>query len=752
MRIFILLFLFISLAVFSQAQSVSGIILGAYNQPLIGAHIKNDSLHLYAISDNKGGFSINVGQVVSSSFTVSYIGYKTQSVDFYTKSTDINIGDIIMIETQFTTEQVSIIGTRSEDNIMNVPADISVVPLKKMNLIPSDKIDQNLKFLSGVYIDRPYGIFGKSVVGLRSIVSSEPGRQLTLIDGVPINKSDGGGTNWNRIIESDFERIEVLKGPGSALYGNNAMGGAINLVHKKPMRKGVQGNVSSTYSTYNTLNADVSLQHRLSDKEQSFYYTIAAKAIKSDGYITVPDSIRDETDTAVFIEEYGANARLGYMFNTNSNIELEYNYYDENRGQGTKILLKDGAVALYKTHFAKLNYHNHNSRLKYDINAFYQVEDYGRDIEKMKKGDYTHIKVNSQREDYGAIAIFRYDFSKHSLSFGTDFRSGSVYGVDAYQTSTDRVINQGKMNNINVYASDNWQITNKFKAIIGLHFAFVSFYDGAFTLEEATGNTDFMKNFVGDLDAKQWTGFSPRLSLQYDFSSTMNLYTVISHGYRAPSLDDLTRYGLMSIGFKNASPNLKPEQIDNVEFGYRIQRNKWAFQSNINYAIGHDYMYFVATGDKLFGRKMIYNKENVTSVQLYGVELDLDYSISKKIALNLNYSVNASKISKFEERPELEGNVLTYVPQDIANVSIMYMGNKFGASVNVHYQGKMYLDDINEFEINPLMSLDIAANYNIYKGLGIKLSAQNILDEQHMVSSDQMSLGRYLTAGINYRF
>ncbi len=752
MRIFIFTFLLILLASLSHAQSVRGIVLNDDNKPLIGAHIKCDSLNIYAITNGNGEFGLSLNGYVSCSVTVSYMGFKTRHIPFEIRNSDVQLGNIILEEIQFTTEEVSIIGSRSENNIMNVPADISVVSLKKMNLIPSDKIDQNLKFISGVYVDRPYGIFGKSVVGLRSIVGSEPGRQLTLIEGVPINKSDGGGTNWNRIIESDFERIEVLKGPGAALYGNNAMGGAINLVHKKPIKEGVQGNISSSYSTYNTLNADISLQHKLSEGEQSFYYTFAAKGLKSDGYITVPDSIRDETDTAVFIEEYGANARVGYMLNANAYIEMEYNYYDENRGQGTKILLEDGAVALYQTHFAKLNYHNHKSKLKYDINAFFQIENYGRDIEKLKKGNYTHIKVNSHREDFGALAIFRYKISNHSLSFGTDYRSGRVYGVDAYQTSTDKVINQGKMDNVNIYASDNWQITNKLKAILGLHFASISFYDGSFSLEDPTQETDFMKGFVGELESKQWTGFSPRLSLQYDFSSTMNIYTVLSHGYRAPSLDDLTRYGFISIGFKNASPNLKPEQIDNVEIGYRMQRNRWALQSNINYALGHDYMYYVATGNKLFGRKMIYNKENVTSVQLYGLELDVDYSITKKATLNINYTINGSKISEFAERPELEGNILAYVPQDIVNLSIFQYFNKLSYSFNVHYQGKMYIDDINEFEIQPLVALDVALNYKIYKGLEVKLSAQNILDEQHMVSSDQMSLGRYLTAGISYVF
>ena len=753
MNKYLLLILLLIIGQRSFGQKVRAVVLNADKQPLAGAYVKCDSLNKYTVSKNDGSFILDVGECNKGILSINYMGYKTISISFIIKNNeDIDLGTIVMKPSVFTTEQISIIGSRSEDDIMNVPADISVVSSKKIDLIPSDKIDQNMKYLPGVFIDRPFGIFGKSVVGLRSVVSSEPGRQLTLIDGVPINKSDGGGTNWNRIIESDFERIEVLKGPGAALYGNNAMGGAVNLVHKRPKKQGVQALVSSSIATYNTYSADLSLQHKFTEGEKSFYYTLAAKGIKSDGYITVPDSIRTESDTSVFLKEYGANARVGYMLNAKSYFEAEYNYYDEKRGQGSKIRLEDGAVALYKTHFAKLAFHNSKHKLKFDINAFYQLEDYGRDIEKMKKGNYTHIIVDSKREDYGAVAIFKYDLGRHKISFGTDYRAGSVYGVDDYQTSTDKVINQGRLNVFNVYAQDNWQVSPNIKAIIGLHFASGRFFDGSFQLEEPTRATDFMNKNTGTLNSKTWNGFSPRLSLQYDFSSIMNIYSVLSHGYRAPSLDDLTRYGFMSIGFKNASPNLSPEKIDNVEIGYRVQRSKWALQSNLNYAVGHDYMYYVATGDKLFGRKMIYSKENVNSVQLYGFEVDVEYQVYKEFVVSSNYTINGSKISKFEARPELEGKVLAYVPEYLGNFTMTYIRKKLSTSFNVHIQGNMFLDDVNEFEVSPLLSLDIVVNYRVYKGLGVRFSAQNILDEQHLVSSDQMSLGRYMNLGLNYKF
>ncbi|MCK5855859.1 MAG: TonB-dependent receptor [Bacteroidales bacterium] len=734
------------------AQSVTGVILNENREPLAGANIVDRSQNAYTISHTDGSFKLNIDTTISSTLQLSYLGFKLKDLPYSTlHNKDVNLGEIQMEPALFETEEVSVVANRIPQLVMSIPADISVVSQQQIQLIASDKIDQNLKFTSGVFVDRAFGIFGKSVVGLRSVVSREAGRQLTLVDGVPINSADNGGTNWNRLIESDFQRIEVLKGPGATIYGNNAMGGAVNLVLKRPTSNKVDVTARTSYSTYNTLQADFSIMQKLSDKESSFYYTLAAKGLNSDGYITAPDTIRDKTDTAVFLKEYGANARLGYMFDAKSHIELEYNYYDEYRGQGTKILLEDGAVSTYKTHFTKLNYTNVLGKLKMDFNLFYQIEHYGRDIEKMKKGNYTHIKVNSDRTDYGALAMFHYELENHNFSFGGDFRSGEVYGVDEYQTSTDKVINQGKLDVLNLSIGDEWQISPKLKAIIGLNYAYGHFHNGAFLLEESTNATDFMKANSGPLDTKIWSGLSPRLALQYDFSKNMNIYSIYSQGFRAPSLDDITRFGFINIGYKEANPNLTPETLDNIEAGFRVHRKKWALQTNMYFSQGNNFMNYVATGDSLFGgRKLVYKKENVTTVYLYGAEINFDYAFTKSLRLNTNYTFNGSEIGQFDARQDLEGKKLAYIPQDMANISISYLHKKIKTSLNIHYQGKMYLDEVNTFEVNPLFSLDASITYEFYKKFSIRLSGQNLFDEQHMVSSDQISLGRYLSVGLQY--
>jgi iron complex outermembrane receptor protein len=357
--------------------------------------------------------------------------------------------------------------------------------------------------------------------------------------------------------------------------------------------------------------------------------------------------------------------------------------------------------------------------------------------------------VNSKRKDIGASAMLYYRVKNHSLSFGFDFKSGSVYGIDEYQTSTDKVINQGVLDVYNLYLTDEWKITKKLKIIIALHYAYGDLYKAAFTLEDYTNATDYMLGNTGDLNDKKWSGFSPRIALQYDFSKNSNIYTVYSHGYRAPTLDDVTRYGFINIGYKNANPNLLPEKINNIELGYRLQQEKWELQTNAYFSQGDDFMYYVATGETMFGgRKKVYQKENINLVNMYGAEFNVNYFFVKHFRINVNYTLNFSEIVSFNENPNLEGKRLSFVPIDIANFSMNYNYKKFFPSVNIHYQGEMFLDEENAFSVEPLMGLDINLRYVLFKKLSVELGVQNVFDEQHLVSTDQVSLGRFIKFGL----
>ena len=164
-------------------------------------------------------------------------------------------------------------------------------------------------------------------------------------------------------------------------------------------------------------------------------------------------------------------------------------------------------------------------------------------------------------------------------------------------------------------------------------------------------------------------------------------------------------------------------------------------------------MYYVATGESLFGgRKKVYQKENISEVEIYGAELSAQYNLKPWLTFKANYTYNQSIIKAFEGRTDLEGKTLTYTPGNMFNFTTMVSNKKWSSSVNLHWQDQIFLDEENTFSVDALVGLDLRIAYQFYKGFGAGLNIQNIFDEQHMVSSDQVSLGRFITFELNYKF
>ena len=737
-----------------RAQVISGRITDEQNKPLVFCDVIVLNRNIGTATNENGEYKLTNLPEGNYQIQISFIGYKTKTEQIELRKGETKQLSFTLQNAVFQSDEVIVTATKTVLPINKIPASIVYISPKELSVIPAQNIDETMKYTSGIIINRPFGIFGKSVVGMRGVVSNEPGRQLTLIDGVPINKSDGGTVNWNRIISSDIEHIEIQKGPGSSIYGNNAMGGIVNLITKRPYKKGISGIAKTFYGTYNSFGGSFNIMQKFTDSLKGAYYSVSAKALQSDGYITVPDSIRDTTDIASFVKEYAINSRIGYRYNYHTNVEMEYNYYNDRRGQGVKIRQDEGMTADHDTHFLKARFKTKTAFINWDINAYYQFEKYLKTIEKLKGDNYTLINVNSDRIDYGLIIGGNTRYKTNIISYGIDYNKGSVDAVDDYQTSTDKVINKGIMETYNFYLQDELSVFNdRIKTIFSINYAFANFHSAMFNVEEATNNTDFMLPFAQNLDNKTWSGFNPKLAMQYNFNEFANTYISASSGFRTANLDDMTRTGFINIGYKIANPNLKPETIDSYEFGYRYNKNKISLNLGTYYSRGHNFMSYLATGDALFGgKKKIYQKENISEVEIYGLETGIKYYLTKSLSLSVNYTYNKSTIKEFEGNDNLIGKTLTYSPLDIVNIGAIYSIKKLSASMFMNYKGRQFTTEDNLNEIPNITTFDTYISYKFYKGLGAGLRVQNILDKSYMVSSDQVSLGRFINFELNYEF
>ncbi len=650
-------------------------------------------------------------------------------------------------------DEVVITATKTLRKLKEVPSRISLINSRIIEVTPAQQLDDILRFTPGINVNRSSGIYSqRPMVTLRGLSGDEQSRTLVLMNGVPINTSDEGGVNWNRMNQYDIERIEVFKGPGSSLYGNNAMGGVINLITKKPGKPHeIFGSVS--YGTFNTLRQDLNVMIR---GNKGYYGSVSEYYLKSDGYITVPEDARTPYDIALSLEEIGLSARAGNDQNIWLKWELQYDVFRDERGEGYQIYAPKGCYRNFYTNLFRGNLKGGNEKTQYDFNLFYQLEHYYDVNERLRGGNYSRYDVNSLRKDMGALFSVSRELSiNNTLTGGMEFKQGSIEGGDYYQTprqvndSTqvyDTICNTGTISTIAGYLQDEHSFfDNKIRLVVGLRFDRVNFSDGKFS------STDPW-NTLPELNDHTWSELSPRIGVRFNFIPELSSYLSYSHGFRASILDDLTRTGWMWVGPKYANPELGPESIDNYEIGIDVfPVNNLKITTSAYYAKGKDFLYYVSTGDSLYGRP-IYIRENVTHVSLKGFEADFTYEVFTDFTILGNYTFTDSKIDAFTEMPGLENKYLKYVPKHTASASIFWKNKIVNASLRGLYKGKQFGDDANTVKLDSYTTVDIQLSKQIMENLILSVDIQDIFDNEHMISNESISPGRIITGRIAIKF
>ena len=676
------------------------------------------------------------------------------------------------VSSKYDLDEVVVTATKTENVVREVPVRINIVNSYQVKALPVQYTDEYLQYLPSVNVSRPFGIFSsKSTVTMRGLDGKEQGRVLVLVDGVPVNKADGGSVNWNMITTGEVERIEVVKGPGSSIYGGNAMGGSVNILTKKPDKK-LSGLASLEYGTYNTMGGRLSLAGRTNDSiDRGFYWSLGGRYLQSDGYITQSEADQAANPYIVKsnMKEWWGGAKAGYEFRKNNFVELNFILFNDRQGTGEQVYQDEGNTTDHDTYHVRGKYHGEKEKASWDANLFYSNEHYKK-VNEYMKDDYTLYDVLSKRIDLGGLFSFSYRLSSHHrLTGGADLKQGSVDAQDVYYTSTDIVYNQGKMNSLGVFAQDEMAFFNdRFNVIASLRYDHAHYFDGAFYIETPSGETAFMDSYIDSAQAEyNWNALSPRLSLQYRFKGDDRVYVSYARGFRPSVLDDLCRSGRMRGGFKVANSDLGPETLDNFEVGGDVTIfPKVNFSTSMYYSIGKDFIYYVNTGDSIdmgFGDRPIYRPQNITGVGIFGLEAELAYDIIPGLRLIANYAHAHSEISDYEPAEvsgtvDLTGKYLIDVPANMAAFTVTYTNRIVNASLAGKYTGKRWVNDQNVYD--EIVGSD---QYPAYTTVDVKLwkdfrlfflnlTIQNIFNTNYYDSKGAVCPGRFimLEAGVKF--
>ncbi len=716
------------------------------NLPMQNCNVSINNSNIGTITDMNGKFSLSTDLAGEHILIISHIGF-----DKFEREVELIDGsaqniNVIMQPIVLDGELVTVSAAKSVRRIYETPGRIDVLTKDYLANMPSQSLDDLLNYAAGINVHRTSGIFEiRPVVTLRGLSGDEPGRTLILLDGIPINKADTGVANWNQMNIDAVERIEIYKGSGSALHGNGAMGGTINIISSVPTND-FSGRIKATAGTYNTYGFDFNINGGITD---NLLLNIGAVYKNSDGYIDQPDSLQDENTALLYLEEEGFNIGAKYYFNSDAIINLSYDYFDGIRGEGVKIQKEYGNSRQFTTNTIRGVFRKKFGLLELNLSGYWQFEDYIRIDERYSRGVYSHFDVESDRIDKGLIFNSSFISTLGSFTLGGELKQGSVDGGDYYTTSPDTIINQGRLLSGAAYLQyELGLLDNQMKIASSLRLDGVKFYDGYFGAN-IEGNA--FHDYSGNIKDNYWQSASPRIGIRYFFDNGVSLYSAYSRGFRSANLDDLCRTGWMRLGPKLANPKLGPETLDNIEIGL-----DWSPLKSIKisptayYSKGSDFIYYVDTGELLWGRRPIYKSENVTAVIIKGFELDLLFRPFDGVSWMLNYTYNDSKISTFTEAPELEGNYLIYSPLNQINSVLSFSHNFLSANVGISYKDKQFISDDNSEELDGYIIYNCQLSAKMFNNFKISLDAHNISDERITEHPERLSPGRMFILDTSY--
>jgi iron complex outermembrane receptor protein len=651
-------------------------------------------------------------------------------------------------------KNVVISATKTGREILSTPVRISNIPVQSIRSAPILNSDDILKGVSGLMVTRNLGIFDKhATVSLRG-VGKEQARTLILVDGVPINKLSTGSASFGMINQAMLDRVEIVKGPNSNIFGGNAMGGSVNYI-SRDIKDGFRMHLQSDYGSFNTVGTRVFSTYG----KKGFFVGVNGFIRKSDGYNSAQKI--DSTTLNMSLNEKIGGVILGYGNDKLGTIKAEFNYTDALKGKGERLYTNRGVVDGFN-HYINKNYRLSWNRISgnssMNVTGYISTEDYSEI--KWKGSDIFDVVVD--RRDYGAWASYNYSGLKNnSISAGIEFKGGSVDGRDIYRTSTDRVINKGKSNSIAIFLQDEISLVGgKLLILPSLRGERVWINEGGFFIEGGTSITNFLKPYTGELVNSIWSSLSPKLAARWSIANDSRVYASASRGFRPGSLEDMTRTGSISGGVILANTSLRPEYINTYEVGADFKlADRLYFSPSLYYSRGTDFHYAVNTGQTIkIGNKNrpLMSMQNVGKVEIAGGEADLNYTPVTGLDLNVNYTYTHSKLIEYEINPatgsiDITGKFLTYTPKHMINGSLTWRNRYININILYRHMSSQFMNSLNLPDdargVNNIPALDYV-DLKVWRGIGnhfvLSAGATNLFGKRYIDSSGMNSLGRFL--------
>ncbi|MCX5789738.1 MAG: TonB-dependent receptor [Elusimicrobia bacterium] len=654
-------------------------------------------------------------------------------------------------------DDIVVTATRYPRALQDLPARVTVVTAADLQRLPIERVDEALAYIAGVDQYRSDGAFTpKSVVSLRGTPTTQQGRTLVLLDGVPVNKGATGDVVWNRIPIEIVDRIEVFKGPASSIYGADAIGGVINILTRRPSSKVEALAVGETEPALTVDNERGMLALRTSSgAAPGFYVRGYGFRGYGGGYNSTPLDQRTSKYTQYgnrYYHEDGTSALGGWSWKT-GRAEFEYSESNDMRGEGQRIQSSEGLNRRYGLDSCRVTAEGALGDTSWRLLGYRQKELYRRLNESQTSAtNYQRVDTVVDRRDYSVQGGVTQPLPLgQRLTLGGEFKSGKVNGLDNYQTTPFTTLNdRGDMDTWAVYLQDDAKPWESGPSILAsLRYDAARFYNGFYSDPSNLG-------LSGPIPTANWDALTWRASARQGVTDSLSAYVSYSRGFRQPSIEDMV-LTLVKSGksVTQGNPNLGPERLDTYETGADYTPvTGLRLSPSLFYSRGWDFIYSIDTGRKYSsGGKLvpISQNQNVSSVDIYGAEAEATYS-ADPATLMLSYTFNQSRIRDYNLNPAMNGTYLATVPKHEASATVAWRFPWVNLSAAWRYKGWQFAKDQETGPVPPYSTLGFKAWQRVGAGFTLSAALENALNNRFQESTTDMAPGRTVMGRVTWDF
>jgi outer membrane receptor for ferrienterochelin and colicins len=645
MKKFLLFFLFPVFAIIAQHSSISGKVINEKAVPIYGASILIIGTTQGTSANESGYFEIKNLLNGYYDLQISAVGYEKKILS----RIKINYSDeeltVVLTEEPIRGEQVIVSAGKYEQKIRDLTVSTVVLQPEMISKKNYLTFDDMLRYVPGIQMN----LEQVSIRGSSGYSKGAGARVLTAINGLPIYSGDNGDIVWEMIPMADIERVEIIKGPASSLYGSTAIGGVINIITRNAVKRPIT-NFKTYFGVYDKPSYDI---WNWSDSHRPYYgiELTHSNSIKNLGYtFSLKKFDNNSYRQNDFTKRYLGYLKLNYAFNENDYLTFFGNYLNMNRGNflywkdsRNALVPKDednGNTVQSNRLFTGLIYHHHFS------------DDFNLDL----KGSYYRTKFTG-------------------------------YGIEITNSTADLIRGEAIAN---LHVNENLILTTgaegSYSNISSNIFRSPTFAGGAGYMQIEFRGIPNMITTVGvrydyikldTLNGKN--ALTPRFGLNYKLSTEFILRASAGTGFRAPTPSEVFTSADVGGGVSvKENPNLTSETSLSFELGANYKPSSDVSWDAAFYQT--DYNNFIEPNLLKDGSIQFLN---LTKARIQGLEVTTDWWIlpgTWKFSAGYNYMWAR----------DIENNkAMKYRPLNSVNAQLRYLPSPFEFGIDFRYMSEV---------------------------------------------------------------